>query len=477
MRRTFQIIWLISIIVLPYHITAQLISVKTVPLATGEQFHVFPSQNFGMANVSIAVDDPLLDPFVNPAKGGIHTGSHIVFAPLSYKISGNESSSKTLPLTIILNKNRWFFTSSLSIQELNLGRAESRNTTLGNKKLKNSYFYGSYGRRLGDGQTFLAGGLYWADLRGIDGVEHLYSDFRDISQSGKILDFRLGFLTQIKKDYSVEALLIHNHFYMEHEFTITNRFIWWQRPTTTQDTEYDHTNTWGLHLGYVQPFVLNPPWKVGFNFTVNYKSHPKIPNYDLMKIPRDPGNTWAYNLGIGLAQNTGKFVFGFDIIYEPIWSHTWADAENIRETTSGKKISKGDKTIENFFTFSNSTIRVGLTQEQTIWGFQLGLQLHTISYDLKQNNFVEEFQRKLDESWLEWTMSWGLFFKFSDFRLSYMGRVINGTGRPGVLESIQVRGDGIKFSEMSNFIIAPSGSLTLDEAQMILHQIILSVPI
>jgi hypothetical protein len=178
-----------------------------------------------------------------------------------------------------------------------------------------------------------------------------------------------------------------------------------------------------------------------------------------------------------LAQNTGKFVFGFDIIYEPIWSHTWADAENIRETTSGNKISKGDKTIENFFTFSNSTIRVGLTQEQTIWGFQLGLQLHTISYDLKQNNFVEEFQRKLDESWLEWTMSWGLFFKFSDFRLSYMGRVINGTGRPGVLESIQVRGDGIKFSEMSNFIIAPSGSLTLDEAQMILHQIILSVPI
>jgi hypothetical protein len=27
-----------------------------------------------MADVSIAVDDPLLDPFINPAKGAIHEG-------------------------------------------------------------------------------------------------------------------------------------------------------------------------------------------------------------------------------------------------------------------------------------------------------------------------------------------------------------------------------------------------------------------
>jgi len=78
MSRTSLIIWLIFLIIVPCHIGAQLISVKTVPLASGEQFHVFPSQNFGMADVSIAVDDPLLDPFVNPAKGAIHTGSHLI---------------------------------------------------------------------------------------------------------------------------------------------------------------------------------------------------------------------------------------------------------------------------------------------------------------------------------------------------------------------------------------------------------------
>jgi hypothetical protein len=473
MSRTFLIIWLIFLIIVPCHIGAQLISVKTVPLATGEQFHVFPSQNFGMADVSIAVDDPLLDPFVNPAKGAIHNGSHLIFAPVSYKISCNESSSKTLPLTVMLNKDSWFFTSSLSMQQLNLETIDGSNANVGNNKLKNSYFYSSYGRRIGDGHTYLAGGLYWADLSAVDGVQHLYSEFSSITQSGRIVDIRLGFLNQFKKNYSIEALLIYNNFSMEHAFR--NRFMWdWGAPA--QNTEYDQTNTWGLHLGYVQPFI-NDPWKVGFIFTTNYKSHPKIPNYDLMRIPRDPGNTWAYNMGVGLSQNTGDFIFGFDIIYEPIWSNTWADAGSDLESTSGIKIYKGDKTVENFFTFSNSIIRVGLTSEQPVWGFQLGMQFHALSYKLKQNNFVEEFQRKFNESWLEWAMSWGLFFKFSGFRLAYMGRVLNGTGRPGVQRGAEILIDTGYYYEKADFLIAPSGSITLDETEIIIHQIVLSVPI
>jgi hypothetical protein len=431
-----------------------------------------------MANVSIAVDDPLLDPFVNPAKGGIHMGSHLVFAPVSYKKSDNEYASKTLPLTVFLNKNRWFFTSSLSIQELNLRRDESGNTSIRNKKLKNSYFYGSYGRRLGDGQTYLAGSLYWADLTGIDGVEYLYSNTEELSQSGNIVDVRFGLLKYFETKNSLEALLIYNHSDMEHEHTRLYTFYPWDDfyrwPAEPQITEYDQTDTWGLHIGYVQPFVQNPPWSVGFNFTVNYKSHPKIPNYELMQIPRDPGNTWAYNLGIGLAQNTGKFIFGIDFIYEPIWSNTWATAENITETSSGRKIYKGNKTIENFFTFSNSTLRVGLSLERNKGGIQLGTQFQTISYDLKQNNYVEEFQRKLNENWLEWVVSWGLFYNFSDFRLSYMGRLLIGTGRPGIEPKLLINESPYSRSD---FLIAPSGSLTLDEAQIILHQVILSFPL
>src|SRR5690242_16213215 len=47
---------------------AQLIQIKTLPIADGDQWRIFPSANSGMAGVSIAVADSLLDPFVNPAK-------------------------------------------------------------------------------------------------------------------------------------------------------------------------------------------------------------------------------------------------------------------------------------------------------------------------------------------------------------------------------------------------------------------------
>jgi len=89
-----------------------------------------------------ALYDPLLDPFINPAKGGSLSHSQLVFAPITYKISGNESFSKTLPLTVMLNNNQWYFNSSLSIQELNLARAGSQRNSIQSSKLKNSYIYG-----------------------------------------------------------------------------------------------------------------------------------------------------------------------------------------------------------------------------------------------------------------------------------------------------------------------------------------------
>lgn len=49
-------------------VSAQLIPVKTAPVATGSQFRVVPGDRYGMGGVSIAVRDLLGDAFVNPAK-------------------------------------------------------------------------------------------------------------------------------------------------------------------------------------------------------------------------------------------------------------------------------------------------------------------------------------------------------------------------------------------------------------------------
>ena len=54
-------------LLLPATAPGQLIPIKTVPIAQADQFDLFPSRNLAMGGVSIAIDDPWLDPFVNPA--------------------------------------------------------------------------------------------------------------------------------------------------------------------------------------------------------------------------------------------------------------------------------------------------------------------------------------------------------------------------------------------------------------------------
>ena len=50
-------------------VSAQVIGLKTVPLAAGDPFLIFPSQNLGMGAASFALQDALADPFANPAAG------------------------------------------------------------------------------------------------------------------------------------------------------------------------------------------------------------------------------------------------------------------------------------------------------------------------------------------------------------------------------------------------------------------------
>ena len=49
--------------------SGQLIQIKTLPIADGDQWRLFPSAASALGDVSIALADSLLDPFKNPAKG------------------------------------------------------------------------------------------------------------------------------------------------------------------------------------------------------------------------------------------------------------------------------------------------------------------------------------------------------------------------------------------------------------------------
>ncbi|GEM_PF-5426942 len=56
--------------------TGQIIPIKTVPLATGNQLLIFPSENLASGGISIATDDALLDPF-NHIRSPRHLASGI----------------------------------------------------------------------------------------------------------------------------------------------------------------------------------------------------------------------------------------------------------------------------------------------------------------------------------------------------------------------------------------------------------------
>jgi len=92
--------------------TAQIIPIKTVPVATGSQFSIFPSANLASGGISVAADDKLLDPFTNPAKGSLVDGMRIFSAPQMYSISiqrgTSEGSGYSIPIGALMKKGNFF---------------------------------------------------------------------------------------------------------------------------------------------------------------------------------------------------------------------------------------------------------------------------------------------------------------------------------------------------------------------------------
>ena len=141
-------------------------------------------------------------------------------------------------------------------------------------------------------------------------------------------------------------------------------------------------------------------------------------------------------------------------------------------------IRPGDKTVENYFDFSNWVLRTGLGWKNANRTFQLGMQMRSIHYWLDQTDFIAVTEREQEEYWVEWTTTWGVAMDFDDFTIRYSGKTTMGTGRPGVDTQWLWRGGMLEdMSIGGDFIVAPSDDLTLQEARVMTHQISISLPI
>jgi hypothetical protein len=493
--------------------SAQLISIRTVPIAQGDQFDIFPSNNVGMGGVSIALADTLLDPFLNPAKGARLGAVRFLGSPTVYSVSKGAGGGRTLPLAAVTHSGPWFAGLSLALQEVDPSRPPVDRGLVINAPIRldpirldtalalptvpprrdsygNQYAFGMLGRVVpGTGLSF-GGSVLWARLSALDGVDLLYAGSAGIKQFGHAVDVRLGVLKEWAGGRSLEALVLHNRFGMTHDVAYLDP-IWdpaTQRIALRPRLEHnlDRTNTWGLHLAYERP-LLASGWRIGWLATANRMSHPKLPEYELVNvpvIPRDPGHSSAYNVGIGLSKTRGAATFGLDLVYEPIWSYTWADAAAPVVTAVGDTIPVGGKTVENRFRFSNGVFRMGVGRDVEVrglgkaLGLQLGLVVRSMHYRLAQYDNVQAAGRGLEEGWLEWTPTWGLSLRFPELEIRYRGRVTHGTGRPGVqplgvfpgaTRDVALAGGGI--------LVAPNGPLTLEDVRTTTHQISVSLPL
>jgi hypothetical protein len=216
-------------------------------------------------------------------------------------------------------------------------------------------------------------------------------------------------------------------------------------------------------------------WQVGGTITANRKNHPKIPNYELVNIPRDPGHSTALELGAGVAKISGGTTFGVDVVFQPAWSETWAEAEGDTVSVGGTPIREGEKTIENSFDFKNAVVSMGAAQVVGPVQLQLGVQVRAYDYHLDQWDNIDESFRRQDEDWMEWTPTWGVRLKLRSVEVRYMGRATTGTGRPGVAWAPDAATREAGFA--NDIVVAPSGPLTLQDVTVTTHQLSVSVPI
>lgn len=475
-----------AVLAVPTPAVAQHIALKTVPIPAGEQFLILPSRNLGMAGVSVALDDPLGDPFANPARGAFLSDLRVLALPTIYGEASQSVGGRTLPLAMLMPGRRVFGAAAFALQQVdNPNRfawtpVPQPGSVIQDNSSSNVYVQGSIGVKV-SARTSLGASLYHADLDAVDAVNLLYGRSIAINQSGSMREARVGLTHDFGDERRVDLVVLNNNVDMQHD-VLYQEWSWQSDPrfppTSRMWTELneDRTETWGGQLRYTTPLGERGA-RLGGVATVNTKAHPKIPNYNIVNIPRDPGNSTAFSLGVGLSTRSGPATFAMELLYEPGRSHTWAYADTIIPTPTGE-LQPGDKTIDNQFRFGSWNLGLGLEREGEKTGFQLGLRLRNYRYNLEQHNFLTEVQRETDESWIEWSPSWSGNVKFAEFELRYSGR-FTAKGWPnsdfGCFLGCEAVADA--GPRGPDFVIGPTAPVVLPEFRVTTHRITISVPI
>src|SRR5205823_9199891 len=142
----------------------------------------------GMADVRLALDDTLADPFANPARA-TWVGAPVVFgAPFFHSLSRG-GGGRTVPLGGAGAHGAWGAAGTIAFQQLDRA-GPVWNLPTSERTAVNRYAAGALARRTGPWS--LGAGAFAAHLGAVDGVDQLYAGSDRIDQDGSLVDVRLG---------------------------------------------------------------------------------------------------------------------------------------------------------------------------------------------------------------------------------------------------------------------------------------------
>jgi hypothetical protein len=471
---------------------AQLVAIKTLPIADGDQFSFFPTPNAGMAGVSIAIADSAHDFFINPAKGSRVRRASLFSTLTHFSVSNYSGTGSTLPIGAMARSGSSFGAGAVAIQSITDGHRPPGPPppgifTAGDGTVDagtgdshgNRVAFAMLGHTFAASKISLGASALWARVNAIDGVKLLYPDSRSVQLSGGIADMRVGMLKEWRGGQSLEALVLSRRMDVHYDVGYTD--LYWdgvrRQPIEVPRLEAsrDETQTWGIHLQYQRP-VADSSWRLGAVVTANRVDQPNRPRYDIASLPGDRGRSAAFNVGLGLARSWADTRVAVDAIYEPITSRIRALADSAIATPSSATMRTGGTTIDSRLRFSNALVRVGASHDLAfasgpVLRLQLGAQAHSNHYRLHQNDLVSASTRSGTESWTEVTRSWGLSLRSPAFEAHYAGHLTSGAGRPGasppgvfpVLDSTPIPGP-------------TAGRTTISGVRVATHQFSISLP-
>jgi hypothetical protein len=481
---------------------AQWIPIRTVPVAAADQMSTVPSSAASMGGLSLAYEDSIADPFSNPASAlRLHTT--VLFLSPSYSGWNSEGhvvrslagsarypgvSLTTVPAGMVIRTGDFALGGFVAHQAFTGKRKAGTGgqapsgflpTAIPQRDLGTNTFLSALAAKTFPEQQLDVGLLVrWEKFGALDGVWVLYPGNLGLSQNGSSAEVLASARQRLSEQDEVEVIAGWNSFRSSHEAVFASiPFGDIVFPTQRYHVEKnsDEMTQWVLSAGFRH--FSERGWVFGAGLTVNWKDHPKIPNYRLMNIPRDPGTSVAYRIGAGMSWTGPRTVFGIEYVYEPIMSRTWAEAGGEWRTVG----EPGVHTVDNTFLFSNHILRSGFETRTGIHWLRLraGTRLRFNRYSLEQVYPLSGGSRSMDVDWLETSITAGATASFGNLDFVYALQLLFGTGLVGTSGMTldpwipwPTLSDGVMDARaVGNFLIAPSGELLVDNLTVAAHQV------